>query len=184
MSKAKDWGKNVVRIPTRSLGTVGLAWADIIKTNWWAVQDTWSVIINTTNKIVDLFSQDQKRYEKVLNIPVAAWVWLAGAVEAAIKPLVNELWNIWKTTVNFATNARKSTLWSLFSTKPVSETKFNTIKRKWKEIHIDTEKRTRDPNKLRTKNRWFLWSEKKAAKQEQEAELQKKLQELNNDLKK
>ncbi len=178
MSKLENWAWNAIRIPTRAVGTAGLAVADIIKSNWWAIQDSWSVIINTTNKIVDLFSNDQKRYQKALNIPVAAWVWLAWAVEAVVKPIVNKAWNYWKTALNFITNSRKSTFGSLFSTKPASDTKFNTIKWRWKEVHIDTEKRILNPNNLWTKNRWFLWEEKRIAREEQNAELEAKMREL------
>ncbi len=178
MSKLENWAWNAIRIPTRAVGTAGLAVADIIKSNWWAIQDSWSVIINTTNKIVDLFSNDQKRYQKALNIPVAAWVWLVWAVELAVKPTVNKLWNYWKTALNLVTNSRKSTFGSLFTTKPVSDTSFNTIKRNWENVHINTEKRILDPNNLWTKNRWFLSAEKRGAKKEQENELQNKLKEL------
>jgi hypothetical protein len=91
---------------------------------------------------------------------------------------VNKLWNYWKTALNLVTNSRKSTFGSLFTTKPVSDTSFNTIKRNWENVHINTEKRILDPNNLWTKNRWFLSAEKRGAKKEQENELQNKLKEL------
>lgn len=180
MSNLENWSWNLARVPGRAFGTIGMVGADIIKTNWWALQDAWNVIVNTTDKIVSLFSQDQKRYEKALNIPVSAWIWLVWAVETAIEPMINKIWNYWKTVLNFVTNSWK-TIWSLFSTKPVSDTKFNTIKRKWKEIHIDTKEHILDTNKIWTKNRWFQGTEKEASKEEQEDELQKKLDEINND---
>ena len=159
--KFKNWAWNTVKVPWRLIGTAGLLGADIIKTGAWIIQDIPSVVINTTNKIIDLFSQDLKRYQKAANIPVAIWVWLDWAVETAIKPIVNALGNTLKSGTSLVSNVYQS-IRNVFSTKP-TKMDYNTIKRKWKAIKLDTEKRRRDQNNLLTENRWFLPKEKKKA---------------------
>ena len=124
-----------------------------------------------------MFSQDLKRYQKAANIPVAIWVWLDWAVETAIKPIVNALGNTLKSGTSLVSNVYQS-IRNVFSTKP-TKMDYNTIKRKWKAIKLDTEKRRRDQNNLLTNNRWFLTKEKKKAQLEkQKAELERKLREL------
>jgi hypothetical protein len=49
----------------------------------------------------------------------------------------------------------------LFSTKPVSDISFNTIKTKKWTINIDTTKDLRDRDSLFTENWWFMTKEKK-----------------------
>ena len=161
MWKFKNWAWNTIRIPSRAVGTGGLFLADAVRTGTWVIQDSAAVITNTTNKIVELFDKNLKRYQKALNIPVAAWVWLAWAVETAVKAVTNWATNTLKSVVNLATNAYKSTIWSLFTTKPVSDTTFNTLKRKWSTKHLDTRKRVLDTKDLWVENRWFLTGEKK-----------------------
>ena len=159
-----NWVWNTIRIPQRVIGTAWLLGADVIKTTTWVVEDFWGVVDSTTNKIVGLFSKDKKWYQKILNIPVAAWVGIVWAVEAAVKPVVNWVSNVWKTAVNAVTNTWKSTLWSLFSAKPVSDISFNTVKTKKWVVNVDTQKRTLNPNKPWTINRWnWSKSKKKAA---------------------
>lgn len=164
----KFWNRidNTVSIPSRSIHTVGQGSIDMINTLDGLPKDLTSVILSTKNKIAELFSKDLRRYHYLWNAPVAAWVWLAWVVEAVTKPIVNWLRNTWKTAVNFVSNARKSTFWSLFSTKPVSDISFNTIKTKKWTINIDTTKDLRNRNSLLTENRWFLTPEKKKAKLE------------------
>ena len=159
----KFWNRidNTVSIPSRSIHTIGQGGIDIINTLDGLPKDLTSVVLSTKNKIADLFSKDLRRYEYIWNTPVAVWVWLAWAVEAVTKPIVNGVRNTWKTAVNFVSNARKSTLWSLFSTKPVSDISFNTIKTKKWTINIDTTKDLRDRNSLFTENWWFMTKEKK-----------------------
>lgn len=161
----KFWNRidNTVSIPSRSIHTIGQGGIDIINTLDGLPKDLTSVILSTKNKIANLFSKDLRRYHYIWNAPVAVWVWLAWAVEAVTKPIVNWLRNTWKTTVNFVSNARKSTFWSLFSTKPVSDISFNHLKLKGKDIHIDTTKDLRNRNSLLTENRWFLTPAKKKA---------------------
>ncbi len=173
MSKFWNRAWNTALIPWRTLKTAALCSTDVVKTTVWTIQDASSVIINTTNKIADLFSDELKRRQQALNIPVAAWVWLAWAVELAIAPLVNWVVNAWKTSVNLVTNARKSTFWSLITTKPVWDMSFNTIKtKKWK-IHIDTGKHflSTDPW---TKYWWYLT---KSSKSEYLEEKKRKIEE-------
>ena len=164
----KLWNRvdNTVSIPGRSIHTVALWGTDVINTIDGVAQDVTSVVLNTKNKIANLFSKDLKRYEKALNIPVAAWVWLAWAVEAAAKPVVNTTWNVIKTATNFISNALKSTFWSLFSTKPVSDISYNTLKRKGEVKNIDTKKPVRSRESLWTESWWFLTPEKKKARLE------------------
>ncbi len=157
---------NVISIPYRSSHTVGLWGIDAINTVDGSLQDLTSVIINTKSKIADLFSSELKRYQKALNIPVAAGVWLAWVAELVAKPIVNAGWNTLKTASNFVTNARKSTFWSLFSTKPVSDISFNHLKRNGKDIHVDTTKPIRSRDSLLTEGRWFLTPAKKKARLE------------------
>lgn len=152
---------NTIRIPQRVIGTAWLLWADAVKTTTWVLEDFWGVVDSTTNKIVGLFSKDKKWYQKILNVPVAAWVGLVWAVEAVVKPVVNWLNNTWKTAVNAVTNAWKSTFGSLFSAKPVSDISFNTLKTKKWVVHLDTQKRTLDPSKPWTINRWNWSNDKK-----------------------
>ena len=163
MGKFWNWIDNTVSIPSRAIHTVGQGGIDIINTLDGLPKDLTSVILSTKNKIADLFSKDLRRYHYIWNAPVAVWVWLAWAVEAVTKPIVNWLRNTWKTAVNFVSNARKSTFWSLFSTKPVSDISFNHLKLKGKDIHIDTTKDLRNRDSLLTKNWWFLTPAKKKA---------------------
>ena len=159
----KFWNRidNTVSIPSRSIHTLGQGGIDVINTLDGLPKDATSVVLKTKNKIASLFSKDLRRYHYIWNAPVAVWVWLAWAVEAVTKPIVNGVRNTWKTAVNFVSNARKSTLWSLFSTKPVSDISFNTIKTKKWTINIDTTKDLRDRNSLFTENWWFMTKEKK-----------------------
>jgi len=159
----KLWNRvdNTVSIPSRSLHTIGQGGIDIINTLDGIPKDITSVVLNTKNKIANLFSKDLRRYHYIWNAPVAVWVWLAWAVEAATKPVINGIRNTWKTTVNFVSNALKSTFWSLFSTKPVSDISFNTIKTKKGTINIDTTKDLRDRESLLTENWGFLTPAKK-----------------------
>ena len=161
MGKAWNRLDNTISIPSRSIHTIGQGGIDIINTLDGLPKDLTSVVLSTKNKIANLFSKDLRRYEYIWNAPVAVWVWLAWAVEAVTKPIVNGVRNTWKTAVNFVSNARKSTLWSLFSTKPVSDISFNTIKTKKWTINIDTTKDLRDRNSLFTENWWFMTKEKK-----------------------
>ena len=161
MGKAWNRLDNTLSIHYRAINTVGQGGIDIINTIVGVPRDLTSVVLSTKNKIANLFSKDLKRYQKIWNIPVAGWVWLAWAVEAVIKPLVNGVANTWKTAVNFVTNARKSTLWSLFSTKPVSDISYNTIKIKGNPVHLNTTEDLRDRNSLLTQNWWILTKEKK-----------------------
>lgn len=180
MWKFGRWAWNVASIPWRAIGTGWLLVSDSIKTTVWSLQNAWSVVLNTTNKIVHLFSDEQKRYQKILNIPVAAWVWLAWAIELAVKPVVNGAYNVWKTGLNLVTNARKSTFGSLFSTKPISDTSFNTIKFKDKTYKIDTEEPLLNPHKLRTRNRWYLSKDEKVRLLEaKKAKIAEKIEKLN-----
>lgn len=173
----KFWNRidNTVSIPSRAIHTIGQGSIDVINTLDGIPKDLTSVILSTKNKIADLFSKDLRRYHYIWNVPVAVWVWLAWAVEAVTKPIVNWLRNTWKTAVNFVSNARKSTFWSLFSTKPVSDISFNHLKLKEKDIHIDTTKDLRNRDSLLTKNWWFLTPEKKKANLEKK---KAKLEEL------
>ncbi len=173
----KFWNRidNTVSIPSRAIHTIGQGSIDVINTLDGIPKDLTSVILSTKNKIADLFSKDLRRYHYIWNAPVAVWVWLAWAVEAVTKPIVNWLRNTWKTAVNFVSNARKSTFWSLFSTKPVSDISFNHLKLKEKDIHIDTTKDLRNRDSLLTKNWWFLTPAKKKANLEKK---KAKLEEL------
>jgi len=167
MGKLWNLIDNIVSIPSRSIHTVGQGGIDIINTLDGVPKDLTSVILSTKNKIADLFSKDLERYKYIWNLPVAAWVWLAWAVEAVVKPIANGVLNTWKTVANFVSNALKSTIWSLFSTKPVADISFNNIKIKSKffhidkTFHIDTTKAVRDRNSLRTENWWFMTKEKR-----------------------
>ena len=173
----KFWNRidNTVSIPSRSIHTLGQGGIDVINTLDGLPKDATSVVLKTKNKIANLFSKDLRRYHYIWNAPVAVWVWLAWAVEAVTKPIVNWLRNTWKTAVNFVSNARKSTFWSLFSTKPVSDISFNHLKLKGKDIHIDTTKDLRNRDSLLTKNWWFLTPAKKKANLEKK---KAKLEEL------
>lgn len=159
----KFWNRidNVVSIPSRSIHTIWQGGIDTINTLNWLHKDATSVVLNTKNKIANLFSKDLRRYQYILNLPVAAWVWLAWAVESVVKPIVNGVRNTWKTAVNFVSNGLKSTLWSLFSTKPVSDISFNAIKTKRWTISLDTTKGLRNRDSIRTENWWFLTKSKR-----------------------
>ena len=152
---------NIVSIPSRSIHTVGQGGIDIINTLDGLPKDLTSVILSTKNKIADLFSKDLRRYQYIWNAPVALWVWLAWAVEAVTKPIVNGVRNTWKTAINFVSNGLKSTFWSLFSTKPVSDISFNTIKTKRKTFNIDTTEDLRDRDSIFAENWWFMTKEKR-----------------------
>lgn len=153
-SKFGNRVKNTLNIPFRTLWTAANTVSDSANTVAWAAEDLAKVTNTTADKIRELFNEDKKWYQKILNVPIAAWVWLVSAVEAAVKPVVNWVVNTWKTVRNTVSNTWKSTLWSLFSTKPVSEFSYNTMKTKdWVKL-VDVHKRTMDPNKLWTSNRW------------------------------
>ena len=146
--------RNTLNIPFRTLWTAANTVSDSANTVVWVAEDLAKVTNSTADKIRELFNENKKWYQKVLNVPVAAWVWIVSVVEAAVKPVVNWVVNTWKTVRNTVSNTRKSTLWSLFSTKPVSDFSYNTRKTKdWVKL-VDVHKRTMDPNKLWTSNRW------------------------------
>jgi len=183
----KFWNRldNTISIPSRLIHTTVQGGIDILNTLDGLPKDATSVILSTKNKIADLFSKDLERYKYIWNLPVAAWVWILWGVEAFAKPIVNGVLNTWKTVVNFVSNARKSTFWSLFSVKPVSDISFNNIKIKSKIFHIDktfnidTTKAERDRDSLRTKNWWFLTEEKrKEILQKKKEKLEAKIREL------
>lgn len=153
-SKFGNRVRNTLNIPFRTLWTAANTVSDSANTVAWVAEDLAKVTNSTADKIRELFNENKKWYQKVLNVPVAAWVWLVSVVEAAVKPIVNWAVNTWKTVRNTVSNTRKSTLWSLFSTKPVSDFSYNTRKTKdWIKL-VDVHKRTMDPNKLWTSNRW------------------------------
>lgn len=153
-SKFGNRVRNTLNIPFRTLWTAANTVSDSANTVAWVAEDLAKVTNSTADKIRELFNEDKKWYQKILNVPVAAWVWLVSVVEAAVKPVVNWVVNTWKTVRNTVSNARKSTFWSLFSTKPVSDFSYNTRKTKdWVKL-VDVHKRTMDPNKLWTSNRW------------------------------
>ena len=162
----KFWNRidNTVSIPSRSIHTVGQGGIDIINTLDGLPKDATSVVLKTKNKIANLFSKDLRRYHYIWNAPVAVWVWLAWAVEAVTKPVVNGLRNTWKSAVNFVSNALKSTFWSLFSTKPVSDISFNTIKTKKRTFKLDTTNGIRNRDSLIAENWWILTKDKKIEK--------------------
>lgn len=162
----KFWNRidNTVSIPSRSIHTVGQGGIDVINTLDGLPKDATSVVLKTKNKIASLFSKDLRRYHYIWNAPVAVWVWLAWAVEAVTKPIVNGLRNTWKSAVNFVSNALKSTFWSLFSTKPVSDISFNTIKTKKKTFKLDTTNGIRNRDSLIAENWWILTKDKKIEK--------------------
>ena len=162
----KFWNRidNTVSIPSRSIHTVGQGGIDVINTLDGLPKDATSVVLKTKNKIANLFSKDLRRYHYIWNAPVAVWVWLAWAVEAVTKPVVNGLRNTWKSAVNFISNARKSTIWSLFSTKPVSDISFNTIKTKKRTFKLDTTNGIRNRDSLIAENWWILTKDKKIEK--------------------
>ena len=162
----KFWNRidNTVSIPSRSIHTVGQGGIDVINTLDGLPKDATSVVLKTKNKIANLFSKDLRRYHYIWNAPVAVWVWLAWAVEAVTKPVVNGLRNTWKSAVNFISNARKSTIWSLFSTKPVSDISFNTIKTKKWTIKLDTTNGIRNRDSLIAENWWILTKDNKIEK--------------------
>ena len=152
-----NWTKNVAKAPWRTLYTWALLFSDAVNTVSWLGEDFFSVIKATKNKIVDCFSPDKKWYKKILNIPVAAGVWLVWAVESIVKPMANWFVNSGKTLLNLGTNTWKSTFGSVFSAKPVSDFSFNTVKTKKWIISIDTEKRRLNPHKLWI-SKWWAWS--------------------------
>lgn len=176
----KLWNRidNTISIPERIIHTVGLAGIDLINTLDGIPQDITSVVINTRKKIVDLFSKDLERYKKARNIPIATWVWVTWVLEALLlKPVVNIWWNITKTATNLVSNTLKSTIWSLFSTNPVSDISFNSLKRKWKTYHIDTTKPVRSRDRILAKYRWYL---SKELKDELIKEKERKLDKMRN----
>ena len=162
----KFWNRidNTVSIPSRSIHTLGQGGIDVINTLDGLPKDATSVVLKTKNKIANLFSKDLRRYHYIWNAPVAVWVWLAWAVEAVTKPIVNGLRNTWKSAVNFVSNALKSTFWSLFSTKPVSDISFNTIKTKKRTFKLDTTNGIRNRDSLIAENWWILTKDKKIEK--------------------
>ncbi len=163
MGKLWNITDNIVSIPSRTLHTIGQGGIDAINTLDGLPKDLTSVILSTKNKIADLFSKDLERYKYIWNAPVAVWVWLAWAVEAVTKPIVNGLRNTWKTAVNFVSNARKSIVWNglIKSGRPVSDISFNTIKTKTKTFKIDTTEDLRNRDSLLTDSWWFLTKAKK-----------------------
>lgn len=162
MWKLRNRSDRVISIPGNLFNTAGKFGVDVINTvNGVLLKDATSVILNTKHKIADLFSKDLKRYHYLWNAPVAVWVWLAWAVEAVAKTVVNGVANTWKTAGNLISNVRKSTLWSIFSTKPVSDISFNTIKTKKWTINTDTTKDLRNRDSILAENWWFLTKDKK-----------------------
>ena len=156
-----NWVNNVITSPWKLLHTWGAFVTDSVNTVTWVVEDVASPVKTTMKQIVDCFSYDKKWYQKILNIPVAAWIGLVWAVKTVVTPIVNTATRVGETALNLTTNTWKSTFWSVFSAKPTSDISFNTIKtkKKWV-IKIDTSKFVLDPNKSWVPNRW-TWSKSK-----------------------
>jgi len=160
-----NWVGNVVTSPWKMLHTWGCLLTDTVNTATWFLEDLSSSAKTTANQIANCFSFDKKWYQKILNIPVAAWIGLAWVIKALVaEPILNTGSRAGKTVLNATTNTFKSTLWSWFSARPVSDISFNTLKtkKKWV-IKIDTSKFILDPNKSWVPNRW-TWSKHKKRK--------------------
>lgn len=160
-----NWFKNLVKAPWRGLHATVINWSsDAINTSVWFFQDFFNTIKTTKDKIFDLFEQDKKWYQKLLNLPIAWVVGLSWIVEAAVKPVVKWWINSWKTAINLPLNAGK-VVGTLFSAKPISEISYSKIKtKKWNIINFDTsgpwtwiewlDKRVLNTNKSWFDGRW------------------------------
>jgi len=168
----RGWLRNVWKAPWHALQAWLETGSDVVNTTTWFFQDIINTCRTTKDKIVDLFSQDKKWYQKLLNVPVAWVVGLSWLVEAAVKPVVKWAINVWKTAIKVPINAGK-VVGSVLTSEP-KNLSFDTLKTKKKEYKISTagpwtwiEKL--DKRVLNTDKSWFdgrgkrTWSKNKEA---------------------
>lgn len=168
----RGWLRNVWKAPWQALQMWLETGSDVVNTTTWFFQDILNSCRATKDKIVGLFSQDKKRYQKLLNVPVAWVVGLSWVVEAAVKPVLKWAINVWKTAVKVPINAGK-VVGSVLTSEP-KNISYDTLKTKKKEYKISTagpwtwiEKL--DKRVLNTEKSWFdgrgnrTWSKNKQA---------------------
>lgn len=168
----RGWLRNVWKAPWQALQAWLETGSDVVNTTTWFFQDILNSCRATKDKIVGLFSQDKKRYQKLLNVPVAWVVGLSWVVEAAVKPVLKWAINVWKTAVKVPINAGK-VVGSVLTSEP-KNISYDTLKTKKKEYKISTagpwtwiEKL--DKRVLNTEKSWFdgrgnrTWSKNKQA---------------------
>lgn len=126
---------NTIRIPDRLLQTWLTTTADIFDTLSSFPKDLRDIIKYTSDEIKEVFKNAVKKwkwYQRVWNTIispfVAAWAIIEGAVRSVVTPTTNLVKNTYSTWRNFLSNTFKSTFWSVFSKKPLSDFKYESIK--------------------------------------------------------
>ena len=126
---------NTIRIPDRLLQTWLTTTADIFDTLSSFPKDLRDIIKYTSDEIKELFKNAvskwkwyQRLWNTIISPFVAAWAVIEWAVRSVVTPTTNLVKNTYSTWRNFLSNTFKSTFWSVFSKKPLSDFKYESIK--------------------------------------------------------
>lgn len=127
--------ENTVSIPDRLVQTWLTVPENIFDTLAAIPKDMKAVVKHTSEEIKDIFRSavsKWKRYQKIWNTIlspfVALWTAVEWAVRTVVTPATNLVVNTLKTWGNTINNTRKSTLWSVFSDKPISNFEYEELK--------------------------------------------------------
>lgn len=127
--------ENTLSIPDRSLQTWLTVPSNVFDTLSAFPKDIKGVVKYTSDEIKNIFKSavsKWKRYQRVWNTLlspfVAAWAAIEWAVRTVVTPTANLFANTARTLKNTVDNTRKSTFWSVFSDKPVSNFKYEELK--------------------------------------------------------
>jgi len=169
----RGWLRNVRKAPWQALQAWLETGSDVVNTTTWFFQDYLNCLRTTKDKIRDLLWPDKKRYQKILNTPIALIAGLSWAVvEAPLKAVWKWVINVWKTAVKVPINAGK-VVGSVLTSEP-KNISYDTLKTKKKEYKISTAwpwtwVEWLDKRFLNTDKSWFdgrgkrTWSKKKEA---------------------
>ena len=126
---------NTIRVPDRLIQTWLTTTADIFDTLSSFPKDLRDIIKYTSDEIKELFKNAatkwkwyQRLWNTIISPFVAAWAVIEWAVRSVVTPTTNLVKNTYSTWRNFVSNIFKSTFWSVFSKKPLSDFKYESIK--------------------------------------------------------
>lgn len=109
--------------------------ADVFDTLSSFPKDLRDVIKYTSDEIKQLFKNAvskwkwyQRLWNTIISPFVAAWAIIEGVVRSIVTPITNLGKNTYSTWKNLVNNIFKSSFWSIFSKKPLSDFKYESIK--------------------------------------------------------
>lgn len=127
--------ENTISIPGRGIWTWLTATADVLETLAAIPKDMRDVVRYTTGEIKNIFKSTitrWKRYQRIWNTLLSPFVAIWTAIEWTVRTVatsgINFISNTYKTWKNTLNNAIRSTFWSIFSKKPVSDFKYEELK--------------------------------------------------------